>query len=101
MYLSNNFIKKIIISILLWHIIIFYFKNYIFHYEFIKMNYCICGSNPFINTYYICSNNIIQSYISNKLLNWGVIKSSTIYNLLNPYEIIFPMKFIYSNNICF
>ena len=99
----NKILKSLLTLIIIYHFLIFYILKNELNNQFIEIKYCICSSNPLTNTYYICSSNKIQKYLTNIFLSDENLK---MFNYNNPlydiYTFLIPIKFIHSNNrLCF
>jgi hypothetical protein len=92
----SYYLKYLIISLLCWHIFIFYVILIILNNEYIDSPFCICGSNPITNTFYICAKNIFSTYLTH-LIPGNVLKPY----IIDPYTYIFPIKVSYSDMLCY
>ena len=90
------YIKNLIILLLVWHIFIFYAIQTILKNEYTNTTFCICGSNPMTNTFYICTQNILNMYIT-KLIPGNVLQPY----IIDPYTYIQPINVIYSDMLCY
>ena len=89
-------LKKIIIALLVWNAIIFYgFQFLILTTLDNDEHFCLCGSNLFTNTIYICTRSTLVSYFT-KLVPTRVLQPSYV----NPFSYIQPMKLKALNSVC-
>ena len=56
------FLKKIIIGLLVWHIVVFYGIQILLIHTIDHVDGCYCGSNLFTNTIYMCAKSTLLSY---------------------------------------
>ena len=89
------YIKKIIISLLCWHIFIFYLRIIILNNEYNESTFCICDSNIFTNTLYMCTTNMFSKYFT-----YFIPINALEPSIIDPYTYISPLKITYSNMVC-
>lgn len=89
------FLKKIIIALLVWHIVVFYGIQIFLVHNIDHVDGCYCGSNIFTNTIYMCTNSRLLTYFPG-LVPGRVLEPS----FKNPYTYIQPMNIQFSTMIC-
>lgn len=96
-------LKLFTIIVLTYHLLIFYILENELNKSFIQVRYCLCRSNPITNTYYICSTNKIQKYITNMFLSNDILQTFNNNNpLYDIYTFFIPIKFVHDNSrMCF
>jgi len=89
------FLKKIIIALLVWHIVVFYGIQIFLVHNIDYIDGCYCGSNIFTNTIYMCTTSRLLTYFPG-LVPGRVLEPS----FKNPYTYIQPMNIQFSTMIC-
>ena len=88
-------LKKIIIGLLVWHIVVFYGIQILLIHNIDHVDGCYCGSNLFTNTIYMCTKSTLLSYFP-ILVPSRVLEPS----IKNPYTYIQPMNIQFSTMVC-